>query len=130
MTSELDKRKPRKDVARPGFERAQFINYDLSKADREGFKQFREQHADEIGVFIDNLLDAGYSVSIKRDTYNECYAAYLQTSDPKSQNHGYILTGRSRSGAMAFLSLVFRHFVLFEGQWPCDTARRNPLDDE
>ena len=107
-----------------------FINYDLTDDMRKAFKVWRDKNSDAISDLLDKAIEAGYQVSIKRDAYNECIGAFLIAKDTKTQNDGYILTGRSSSVFGALCGVLYRHYVLFECLWPVHNHRSNPLDDD
>lgn len=130
MTSEVKNRKKQRESAKPSFKPAEFINHTFSVDDKARFKAYVAEHGEEIWELVDRLLESGYSIAIKPDPYNEAYAAYLQTSNDEDDNHGFILSGRSRSGFMALWAVVYRHYCLFEGQWPTEGSRRTHMDDE
>ncbi len=130
MSSEIKNRQNKRESSQKGFKQAVFINHSFNEDDKGRFKEWASAYATQLGDFIDKISDDGYSLSIKRDHYNQCYSAFIQTSDEKSPNYGYILTGRSRSGSMAALAALYRHYVVFEADWPTDTARNSRLDDE
>jgi hypothetical protein len=130
MTSEIKSKNGKPKSGKPAFAQAQFVNYDLTDDDKGKFKTWSETYAERIGELLNNACDAGYRITIKRDTYHDCFAAWLQTDDEKSGNYGYILSGRSRSGTMALFGVLFRHYVLFETDWPVETARRAGMDDD
>lgn len=130
MTSEVKNRSKAKQPASKGFKPAVFINYSLTEPDRARFAEWRETFVGRLWDAIDDLTGRGYTLSIKPDPYNECIAAYLQTSREEDENYGAILSGRSRSTEMAVLGVLFRHYALFEEQWPIETVRRTGVYDD
>lgn len=130
MTSELKSKNRKPAASKPAFVQAQFVNYDLTDDDKSQFKTWAETNAQRLGELLDNLTDAGYRITIKRDTYHDCFSAWLQTDDEKSGNYGFILSGRSRSATMALFGVCFRHYRLFETDWPVETVRRAGMDDD
>jgi len=130
MTSEVRSAKKRGNAPEKGFKQSQFINHSFTEGDKSQFKTWVSTSADEIWDLVDKALEGGYSLSIKHDTYHDCEACFLQTNDEKNQNFGFILTGRSRSGAVAVAAVLYRHYVLFEEQWPIEGVHRSSLDDE
>lgn len=130
MTSEVKNRKDRKAPAGKEFKPAQFINYSLTETDKTQFAAWLRQLEGNEWDIVDKVVDGGYSITVKNDTFNDCVGCFLSTPDEKSENYGFILTGRGRSGRMALFGALFRHLVLFEQDWPTDTVRRNVLDDD
>lgn len=130
MTSELKNRKSKPVRKENGFKRSEFINYDLTKDDKARFKAWISGNGFDPWDIIDKLIESGYTLAIKPDSYHDCYAAYIQPVSEDNPNTGYILSGRAGSGSMAALGALFRHLVVFECEWPTDTVRRGGLDDD
>lgn len=130
MTSEIKDRKPKRKPASTGFKPAQFINHTFSEDDRRSFKAWQAEHGEEVWDMLDRLLDDGYALSVKPDAYTGAVAAYISPVTPENPNSGYILSGRARSCEMAALSVLYRHYALFEADWPTDMPTRNGLDDD
>lgn len=122
-------KKPVDDTQPTGANGMLFINYDLSDADRANLRKWKQSNADRLEDMINNAIDAGYQVSIKKDTFNECIGAFLIAKDTKSENNGFILCGRSQSAIGALFGVFYRHYAVFEAQWPTHNHRANPLDD-
>jgi hypothetical protein len=130
MTSEVKNRGKQKPAGKPAYQEAQFINHSFNEAVKGEFKKWAATTLPLLGDVIDKLLDDGYKLSAKYDSYSDAYACFIQATSPDNRNTGFILTGRSRSGSMAILAAVYRHYVLFEGDWPTDVTRKDGMDDE
>ena len=130
MTSEIKNRSKKQEKTDNGFKKAEFINHTFTSDDKARYKRWAEENKGSIGDILDRLLDDGYSVSLKYDSYTEAIACFIQNRDEKNVNAGFILTGRSRSGSMALLAAVYRHYVVFEQEWPVRESRSNGMDDE
>lgn len=130
MTSEIKNRKSKQQRPKAEFKPAQFINHGFTDGDKAEFKLWAAKFLAQLGDLLDKIVDDGYTVSVKPDSYSGGVAAFLSTTDETSPNHGFILSGRSRSSAMAVLAVLYRHYVLFEGDWPTDVVRNSRMDDE
>ncbi len=130
MTSEVRNKRAKKDAPKSGFKPAEFLNHNFTDADKAGFRKWAMEYGPRLAELVDRTLENGYSISIKHDNYNDCESAFLQTRDADDQNEGFILTGRSRSGSMALLAALYRHYVLFEQQWPIEGVAHSRVDDE
>ncbi len=130
MTSEIKNRKSKQQRSETSFKPAQFINHALTEGDKAQFKRWASEFLARVSELLDKLVDDGYSVSVKPDAYTGGTAAFLSTTDEKSKNFGYVLSGRASSSSMALLAVLYRHYVLFEGDWPVDVTRPSNLDDE
>lgn len=130
MTSEVKSRKDKRPVGKQGFKSAEFINYALTEADKARLPDFRAKvEADYWGI-LDKLIGAGYKLSVTHDSYAECEACYLSSSDEKNPNHGFILSGRAHSSEMAVIGCLYRHYIVFEELWPVRETRNVGLDDD
>lgn len=130
MTSEVRNGKRKSKPEPKQFRQSVFINHTFDEGTKAAFKEWSAKNAANIGDFIDKLLDDGYSLSVKPDSFNDAIAAYIQPVSDDSENAGYILTGRSRSGGGAIMAAVYRHYAVFEGRWPTDHTSKSRLDDE
>jgi hypothetical protein len=124
------KRKPVDDTAPTGKNGTLFINYDLDDNMRKQFKVWREAHINDLEEMLNNAVDAGYQVSLKKDTYNDCMGAFLIAKDTKTENDGFILTGRGSTVIGALFGVFFRHYTVFETVWPTHNRRTSSLDDD
>jgi len=130
MTSEVKNRKSNHATGGKSLPQAQFINHNFTPDDKAKFKEWAASSMAQLGDIIDRLTDDGYRITLKPDDYTGAYACFLQAISPDSDNAGFILTGRSHSSSMALLAAVYRHYVLFEGDWPTDTVYKSRMDDE
>jgi len=98
------------------FRKAEFINLELTEDQR---KQLKSQPLDleDADDALLKLNEAGYGLKLKWDEYSEAFAAFLQTDDEESENYGFILTGRGSTPLKALKQLLYKHFVMTEGEW-------------
>lgn len=109
----------------------QWLNYTMTKDESERFKKWRDDQTIEgLNECLEKLCDDGYSISIKWDNFNECYACFLTQPKLDGSSQSVILTGRGRSAASAALGALFRHFHIFEGVWPVETVAKRGTDDD
>lgn len=108
-----------------------FVNYDMPDGERKQYKTWLgKQNEQSLFQLVANLLESGYAVSIKHDDYNDCEASYITTSQAGNPNRALILSGRGRTVITALANALFKHFVLFDAQWPEATSRKKPTDEE
>lgn len=108
-----------------------FVNYDMPDGEKKQYKKWLgDQNEGTLLELVARLLETGYAVSIKHDEYNDCEASYLTTSQEGNPNKALILSGRGRSVVTALANVLFKHFVLFDAQWPEATSRKKPTDEE
>lgn len=122
-------RKPVDDTVPTGAGGVLFINYDLSDNDKKLFREWKQQHTDDLADMIDDVCEHGYQVSLKYDAFNKCQGAFLIAKATGTQNDGFILCGRSSTTVGALYGVFYRHYRLFEGVWPVNNHRANLLDD-
>ncbi len=111
-------------------EKPKYVNFDFDEATKAEFKSWRTKNWAELPLLIDKLVDSGFGISAKPDSYGGGYASFIVPQDPKNRNFGWILSGRASSASNAMLSVLYRHLVVFQGDWPVDDIRRHGLDDE
>jgi hypothetical protein len=114
----------------PGAKQAQFVQYELSKEERDKMKEWINESREDIGTILDRLLDSGFGVSVKPDVAHSSISAFLVPVGDDNPYSGWILSGRASSAVAAIMGVAYRHLVLFEGTWPSDGVSRYRLDDE
>lgn len=99
------------------FQRSTFVNYELTQDQKERLRKSWMAHP-YVSDLLDRCLDSDYKLTVKRDTYHHCWAAWLIPDDPKSENAGYILSGRGKCASTAIAEVLFKHYDVFDGVWP------------
>lgn len=108
-----------------------WLNYTMTQDESTRFKKWRdEQTIEGLNECIEGLLDNGYSVSVKWDTFNDCYACFITAPKSNDSPQSVILTGRGKSAVSAALGALFRHYHIFEGTWPIETVAKRGTDDD
>jgi hypothetical protein len=111
--------KPPKTQSAPAqFKQSKFINYDLLKEEKEQLKLWKA-FQDKLQDMLETVCEAGYDVTIKRDSFSGGYAAWLRPNKDDHPHSGFILAGRGSTGVRALRDVLFKHFVLFDQEnWP------------
>jgi hypothetical protein len=118
----------RKSNVPPQFKPAQFVNVALTDDDKQRIK-LSLWDVDKFDVACENVLRAGYKISVKFDDRNDCFACWLVAPDA-SMNKGCILAGRGSTAGKAIKQAMFIHFVLLEQNWiEGEGIQRETLDD-
>lgn len=134
MASKPGKPKGERDAAwyksLPGQKQANFVNYDMSDAERRAMKGWIYENRENLGTTLDQLLDSGFSISVKPDPTHNCVTAFLIPIGEDNPYSGWLLSGRASTAISAIMGVAYRHLVLFEGTWPMDGSARYRLDDE
>jgi hypothetical protein len=101
---------------RARFNNTTFIQYELDKVASTACKAW---NCDEVAAFhaLHGLADAGYSVTLKYDTYSEAYASFMQQKGDEGPNSGFTLTGRGSTPYKALKQLLFKHFEVMAQTW-------------
>lgn len=107
-----------------------FVNYDLRKEEKTKFKKWVAAESANLDNMLIRVAEGDYQVSMKYDEYNSCYASFMSPRGEKAKvNEGLILTGRGSTPLMALMGVLFRHFVLFEGEWSTHKSSKGSVDD-
>lgn len=125
------KRQSRKsDGARaPRFDGSRFVNYELDLAEQAQCKGW-DVSSDDLWSEVLSLVDDGYTVSLKFDTFSEAYACFIQVrGQDDHQNSGFILTGRGSTPAKAFKQAVFKSRAIGPSWGEYAGTARPPIDD-
>lgn len=109
----------------------QFINYTFNEPEKEAFRAYRDSlEISEFSERLEGLLDKRYNLSIKWDTFNDCYSCYIIEPQPDGGGKPHILTGRGRSAISAIAGALFRHYDVFQGVWPVEATPKRGTDDD
>lgn len=111
------------------FQQAEFIQRELTAEEQRKCKDWQFSDAD-MADWLLKLIDERYKVTYRYDDFNECYACWL-LPERGHHNQGLILSGRGSSPFKAFKQALYKHGVLFEGDWPRDVDKRGKgtIDD-
>lgn len=107
-----------------------FVNYDLRVDEKKALKKMIDEEPEKFFDWVEKEVDGGYSFTLKRDTYNECIGCFVRQTDEKGPNQGMILTGRSQTAFGALAGALYRHCVLFQGEWDKHRGQKGSTDDE
>jgi len=120
---------PRKEP-KQRFNDAKFIQYELDEATQKACKNWEVSTSDLVDT-LDRLVDDGYRVTVKWDSWSEAYSASLQQTMDDGKNPGYILVGRGSTGAKALKQVIFKHYTVMQEDWAeyAGFDRRAVIDD-
>lgn len=107
-----------------------FIQYELDEVLSKTCKDWSVNEG-ELFDAIERLVDSGYTLSVKHDTYNDCPSAFLRQTEEGGPNFGYILTGRGSTARKAVKQLLFKHYTVMEERWQefAPRSRAIEIDD-
>lgn len=122
--------KPGRPIRQPrGGSDSEFLNYEL---DKEAVLAYRAWRSDGGGVLDawSTVIESGYKFSVKYDDHNSCFVCFMFAPDD-SDNSGYINTGRGGNAFNALAEALFKHNVVFRGDWShAFTGSRRDNDPE
>lgn len=106
-----------------------FLNYTLSKSEKSDLRKWRADHDGDFWTMCGDLLSSGVGISVSLDGRNQCVACYLRGSGLGGTDANTLLVGRGSSFESAVWGALFRHYVVFDGQWGADHGPDRDLDD-
>lgn len=111
------------------FNDVRFVNYELSKEEREALKAMPLWSEDWSTWFL-RACDDGYRFSIRFDDYSHAYACFMSTLREDSPNFNAILPGRGSEPIKALRQALYKHWALAECEWNhLDRALNDEIDD-
>lgn len=105
-----------------------WCNYDLTVKDKARMNELYPD-ATALETAVQELIGGGHKISIVYDGWAKAFAAYAFPTPDNPLNKGLALSARSRTALGALRGLVFRHAVVFKGNWRASTPGA-VLDDE
>lgn len=106
-------KKPQK----PAFELKGFVSCDLDKALKEQSKVWVNENREALGEKSEALVTDGYKISLSMDRIHDCFQASATCTDSESEDYGFCLTARAPDVWSALGVLLFKHYVVLEGDW-------------
>lgn len=118
-------------VKKERFNDAVFINYELDKAAQAACKAWPVS-ADALFQSVLGLVERGYAITLKWDTYSDSHAAFMRfVGQGEPENAGLILTGRGSTPEKALKQMLYKHFEVMAEVWEFFVTRRSAeeIDD-
>jgi len=106
---------------------SEFINLELDKEQTAAYREWRNDAEAVIDRWTE-LLEEGYRVNTKYDDYSSSCAVFI-IPDERSDNYGFILTGRGGNAYRAVSEALFKHVEVLHGVWGNYQARPPITDD-
>lgn len=97
------------------YRQIEFVNINLSKAEKTQFKSWFAEHQAEIPTLMTAFIAQGYKLSLKWDNENECFIATSTCTDEGMENSGKALSSRSDDWVEAIALNYFKTDILSEG---------------
>jgi len=117
---------------KPAFTReVSFVNYDLTAEDKVAFKAWAHENAGmPMFELMMNALEKGFNLSCKWSDFEGCHTAFLIATPKVKELNGWLLSGRGSTPFGAIAGCLFRHFVLFDEDWPIREDMKRARDDD
>jgi len=116
MSSKVSSNAATNKSTRKPFVQSEFVDYDLSAEDKALCKA-QILDVEQFDALLVRLIEGGYKLSVKWDTYTKCNASFLISDDPLNENFGLILTGRGSTPLKAIKQVLYKHFQCLGGDW-------------
>jgi len=122
-----------KAVSRDGkaarFDSSRFVQYELDVAEGQKCKAW-DVSGDDLWGHVLGLVDDGYSVTFKNDSWSEAYACFVQVRGQDDHiNAGLVLAGRGSAPSKALKQAVFKMDAIGPSWVPYGEKRAPVLDD-
>lgn len=99
----------------------QFVKYRMTDEEIKDAQNTVDGLQDVLEI-IAQFCDLGYKFSASHDDYGGGTQCFLTPSKTDNPNYGWTLSARGPSLVSAFAVLVYKHFTLFNQEWPKDSA--------
>lgn len=118
---------PQKTPKGPKNYGTQFVPGEMTDSDKLDCKAWTvwDERADDLLV---TLADGEYRVSVKRDGNGVGYLCFINCPESGHVHSGWTLSGRGSTPLKAIKQACYRHFVLFDGEWPMVSRSFGPDD--
>lgn len=111
--------------AKPNFSDFQFVQYTLSKSEKDAFEKWWETHYSDAPTLLSEVINSGYKQSSSWDDTNDCYIVTFTCMDKRSGNYCLVMSSRSDDWLEALGINLFKHYVLFiESGYPIKTSNK------
>ncbi len=117
MTTKNEKKQEGSGVRTP----PQFVKYRMSDEEIKAAQDTVDDLGDVFEV-IAQLCDFGYKFSASHDDYGGGTQCFLTPTKEDNENWGWTLSARGPSLVAAFAVLIYKHFTLFNQEWPKEQA--------
>src|SRR5574338_1165560 len=115
----------RNDNQNGNWRKVDFVNINLSNAEKKQFKSWYEENQAAIPELAAAMTGQGYKLSIKWDNSNSCFIATVTCEGDGLPNDGKALSSRSGDFMEAVALNIFKTDVVSDdGVWP-ETSRGN-----
>lgn len=101
---------------KPKVEWQGYVNVELNKQDKDEITKIKNP-AEYVDTVVTDLVANGYSMKVRYDDYNQCFAASFYCENSADPNAGWCLSMRGNDWFTALFRLCFVHGTLLSGTW-------------
>lgn len=101
-----------------------WVNYKPDEGELTHFRSW-EYEDDEIASAIVSLIAEGYTFKVSHDNYNKAIQVTCIAPAAVGDNAGKGFSSYASSWSKAWAMCVFKHFTLWQGKWPENSAPLN-----
>lgn len=95
-----------------------FVNFYLTKTDKDAISTWLEKNPEGVGEFISESIEDGYAFKIAYDYDSECVMVMMIGERTLEVNKGKIMSARHASLPKAIAVLAYQHrYLSVDGVW-------------
>jgi hypothetical protein len=92
-----------------------FVNLKLTEEDRGTFTAWAEANNGDVLTYLEQLIGAGYKLSLNEDEENHCFIAAITGGQDNRDNRNKCMISRAPDLLDALQLALYKHFVLCNG---------------
>jgi len=97
------------------FELKGFIKAQMTVKQREAYS--KHIWSEPFETLVQNALESGLKFGVGWDTYHSAYVASFTQKNPEHEMVGWVLTAFGPSWEKATDVLLYKHFIMLDGNW-------------
>lgn len=96
-----------------------FVNYNLTNEDKEFYRaEWLGQHVEVTAQYLQQLVDAGYKITLSYSPQYEAYSATMMCTDKAHRDYGWCLSGKAGADVTEAINvLFFKHYHCLKEKW-------------
>lgn len=94
-----------------------YVNLRITQEERGDFDLFCNENADDLETALETAIVDGLKLGVTYDAENSAYIATFTGAGCVGDKARFVLVARGQSYQEAVALLVYKHFVLLDGDW-------------
>lgn len=94
-----------------------WVNYTLTDVDKAELARVMSEQPTALNTELETALQEGYRFSVRYDSFADCFAVAMYDPNQGAKNFGKMLNSRSKDWMLAVMMTVWKHTVIFQGEW-------------